>query len=165
MLDIDCLGGKSLYEVVKYSTKFTYLPYRTPDRFFNGNTFATYGKRIAQGRYEYRSHKEVWAALDYTYKFGLIVTGRFDQKGITRGELLDQLNSGKGDNLKTLYLFMDNHDGIFFHSEDGRYYHLLHGDGSYWLWEIDEPDIAGHNAQYIWSKVHSVVRLPRIGQS
>lgn len=164
---VDELGGVSLYDIVKLATGVTYLPYRHGDRFFlSANKYGHLGKRIGRGVEDYKNrpnHKLMFAALDYAYKYCHIVVGNYDEREYFERALFGALDNGK---LAEYWLNLDNHDSFVIHSEDGKYYYLLFGDGDYYLFDVvGTPNIKGYIEDHpIYGYLKTVTRLPRISQ-
>ncbi len=165
MLFMDKLGGVSLYNTVKLATNITYLPYRHGDRFFfSHEPYGKVGEQIARAAKGKRLQKYMYTALDYAYNYCHLQVGNWDSKENFKQGLLGELDSGKDIGH---WLYIDNHDAFIIHAETGKYYYLLSGDWSYWLWEVEgTPDMTGYlidNPQYA-RQILSTVQLPRIGQ-
>jgi hypothetical protein len=165
MLLVDYLDGRSLYDVFHLATSITYMPYRHPEQYFSPSYgHGKLGERLAQGREDRRSQLHMYKALEYCYLFCHILAGNVSEyTEFVEHELLTQLMEGK---LKTYDLVLDNHDGFIIHTEDGKYLHLLHGDGDYWLFEISKVDLPIYRETLGRFDSRSTTRviLPRIGQ-
>ena len=135
--------GCSLYDMVQNSIGITYLPYRHGDRFFfSHDAYGNVGKQIAKATEGKRLQKDMYKALDYTYNYCHIQVENWDSKQNFKQGLLGELDSGKD---IAYWLYVDNHDAFIIKADTGKYYYLLHGDWSYWLWEIvGVPNVVGY---------------------
>lgn len=150
--------GCSLYDLAKLAISITYLPYRHGDRFFfSAEPFGKVSDKIAEATESKRLQKDMYKALDYTYNYCHIAVGNYDSKENFRQGLIGSMDNGKDIGY---WLYIDNHDAFIIHGENGKYYYLLHGDWSYWLWEVgNTPNIVGYvidNPQYAQQIKHTV---------